>query len=120
MGSYLEHLGFEALRKQAQAYARGLANEIKTHITQEANRTMTDITAALDEHDAEIAQQLQQTAEALANLQTAVDNLSLAESQVAEVQTALDAATAQNDATLARVQAGTAALQSDDPVEPPA
>ena len=80
--------------------------------------TMTALTDALGRLQTEVSQQLQQTADALAGLQTAVDNLAVSEQEKAALQAALDEATAANEQAVAGINAQSDALASDDPSEP--
>ena len=110
-----------------------MLTDVKTHITTEVDRIVSNQEEILAEHKAAIDTEIQQLveaqnkaaaaaeaqAQALADLQTAVDNLTASEAEKAALQAQLDAATAANADILAQVQSGTADLQADDPAPTP-
>lgn len=123
--SGLEELGLAYLLEKVQADNAAVLEEVKAHITMEANRIMSNNEEILDRHDAAISTELQQVVDAvngqtaaLQKVQEAVDAAAVSEQEKQALQTALDDAKAQNEAILARVQAGTTQLESDD--APPA
>lgn len=99
--------------------------DVKAHITQEADRIMSNTEDILNRHNEEIEQQLTQTREALeaqskafVDMQKALDDLQVSQQEKAALQAALDAAIQERDTLAAGVEAGTGRLASDDPQEP--
>lgn len=123
--SGLEELGLAYLLEKVQAETGVMLDAVKAHITMEAERIMSNNEEILARHDEAIATEMQQLVDAvsaqtqaLADMQTAVDNLTASEAEKQQLQAALDAANQSNADILARVQAGTDQLASDDPAQP--
>ena len=68
----------------------------------------------------EVSTQLQQTADAIAQLRSTVESLEINKVQMAELKAQLSAVEEQNDAAAASIQAQADALAADNPVDEPA
>lgn len=113
--SYLEQLGLEVLIERV---TDDIVGRVNAHTTAEADRIIMSNEELGTRLTEEVTQQMQQTADALASVQAAVDNLGLSEAKVAELQAALDEAVASNSTLQQAVQANIDTLASDDPAVP--
>lgn len=80
---------------------------------------MSALNDALARLSTEVTEQLDQTATALAGVQTALDQLNASEAEKAELKRLLDEALAANSDAVAAITAQADALAADDPVEEP-
>lgn len=113
--SFLEQVGFDALKAQAQTYLRGLTNEVKKAITELGDKIVAALEDAVSRIVTASSTEFEQLKTALGNLQTAVDNLAASDAEKAALQAALDeATTAAGNATDA-LNTAAEQLESDDP-----
>lgn len=106
--SYLEDLGFQVLRQQAEEFMRGLTDEIKSHVSSE----MEKITMALEDSVTRIVSAAQTEAQQLAD---AIGSLAAQVDEATALRVELDALKAQADSAVSRLDEASAALESDDP-----
>jgi hypothetical protein len=98
--SFLEYEGFQSLTRKAKRHARDLVNEVKTHITQEIGKVMSeieDLKTAVDQELADDAAQNQLLAERAATIADL-------EARLGEAQAAVEGAVAGEAAAQATLQ----------------
>ena len=114
--SFLEYEGFQSLTRKAKRHARDLVNEVKTHITTEMERIMSELDrlgAAVDKELADDAAQNELIAELKRQLEAA--------QAAAAGAAAGEAAAVENlNAALAAASDAATKLESNDPAPEPA
>lgn len=98
---------------------QGVKHLIRTVIPQMEGTIIMALNAALERLGNEVTTQLQQTADALARVQEAVDAAAVSDAEKADLQAALDEAVATNQSATEAINAQADALAADNPVEEP-
>lgn len=113
--SWLEAAGAAAIRKEALKHLRALTTEIKTHVTKEVERVMTEISRLNEAVDKELADDAAQN-ELIAELKR---QLGVATEAAAAAAAGEEAANQRLDEALAAATSAAERLESNDPVEEP-
>lgn len=121
--SWLAAEGAKAVRKEAQRYLRGLTNEVKSHITSEVERVMSEIdrlNAAVEQELADDAAQNELIAELRRQLGIAQEAAEAAVAGEAEAQRQLTEALAAADSAAERLESNDPVVEEpEQPEEPP-